>query len=112
MSQPDNIVRCIHAGTNEDQVWERYDNNTCGPTRRAKREMRRDGVLETAGSTSRARQKPADRTSTEINDISEAPGRGAGKLAAPIAHEVYHQFLPGPSIQEALMGTTAQGRLS
>ena len=40
-------------------------------------------------------QKPTDRTPTGITDISEATRRGAGMLAAPIAHEVYHQFLPG-----------------
>jgi hypothetical protein len=33
-------------------------------------------------------------------------------LAAPIAHEVYHQFLPGPSVQKGWMGTTAQGQLA
>ena len=89
----------------------RHDNNACGPTRRAERKMRRNRVLEAAGSTSRAHPKPADRTPTEINDISEAQGRGAGKLAAPIAHEVYHQFMPGSSVQEVLMGNTAQGWL-
>ena len=72
-----------------------YDNRACGPTRRAKRKMKRNRVLEAAGSIRRARQKPADRTPTGISDISEATGRGAGMLAAPIAHEVYHQFLPG-----------------
>ena len=71
-----------------------YDNSACGPTR-AKGKIKRNGVLEAAGSTRRARQKPADRTPTEIRDISEATERGARMLAAPIAHEVYHQFLPG-----------------
>ena len=72
--------------------------------------MRKNGVLEAAGSTSRAHQRPTDRTPTVIDSISEATGRGAGMLAAPIAHELYHQFLPGPSVQEVLMGTTAQGQ--
>jgi len=31
-------------------------------------------------------------------------------LVVPIVHEVYHQFIPGPSVQEALVGTTAQGQ--
>ena len=31
-------------------------------------------------------------------------------LAAPIAHEVYHQSPPGLNVQEALMGTTTQGQ--
>jgi hypothetical protein len=69
-----------------------------------------DGVLGAAESTSRARQKPATETPVETNNKSEAAGRGAGMLAAPIAHEIYHQFLPGPSVQEALIGTTAQGQ--
>ena len=72
-----------------------YDNRACGPTRRAKRKMKRNGVLEVAGSTMRSYQKPTDRTPTGITDISEATRRGAGMLAAPIAHEVYHQSLPG-----------------
>ena len=70
-----------------------------------------NGVLGVAGSTSRARQKPATKTPVSFNGKSEAAGRGAGMLAAPIAHEVYRQFLPGPSVQEALMGATAQGQL-
>ena len=45
-----------------------------------------------------------------IKGKSEAAGRGAGMLAVPIAHEVYHQSQPGPSVQEALVGTTAQGQ--
>jgi len=70
-----------------------------------------NGVLEAAGFTSRARQNPATETPVELNGKSEAAGRGAGMLAAPIEHEVYHRFLPGPSVQEALMGTTVQGQL-
>ena len=87
------------------------DKNTCGPTRRVKQKMRKTGVLEAAGSTSRARQKPAGKTPVRIHGKSEAAGRGAGMLAAPIAHEVYHQFLPGPSVQGASVGTSAQGQL-
>jgi len=78
--------------------------------RRVKRKTGVDGVLGAAGSTSRTRQKPATETPVRLNGKSEAAGRGAGMLAAPIAHEVYHQPLPGPSVQEALMGTTAQGQ--
>ena len=79
--------------------------------RRVKRRTGVNGVLGAAGSASRARQKPATETPVRVNGKSEAAGRGAGMLAAPIAHEVYHQSLPGPSVQEALMGTTAQGQL-
>jgi len=32
-------------------------------------------------------------------------------LAAPNAQEVYHQFLPGPSVQKELVGATVQGKL-
>ena len=58
---------------------------------------KKDEVLEAAGSTSRARQKPTARTPVQTGDISEAAGRGAGKPAAPNAYEVYHQFLPRPT---------------
>lgn len=68
-------------------------------------------VLGAVGSTCRARQKPSTRTPEQINRISEAAGRGAGKLPATNAQEVYHQFLPGPSVQGGLMGTTVQGQL-
>ena len=88
----------------------RHDNNTCGPTRRVKQKMRKNGVLEAAGSTSRARQKLADRTPVLNDSKSEVAGRGAGMLAAPITHAVYHQSIPGSSIRGALMGTTAQGQ--
>jgi len=86
------------------------DRNERSAPRRVKRRTGANGVLDAAGSTSRARQKPATETPVRINNKSEAAGRGAGMLAAPIAHEVYHQSLPGPSVQEALMGTTAQGQ--
>jgi len=66
------------------------------------------GVLEAAESTSRAPLKSATETPGEFSAISEAVGRGVGRLAAPNAHEVYHQFLPGPSVQK-LAGTTALG---
>src|SRR6266850_3944735 len=78
--------------------------STRGPPKRAKK----IGVLEVAGFTSRARQKSATKTLVENRRKSEAAGRGAGKLAVPNAHEVYHEFLPGPSVQE-LVVTTAQG---
>jgi len=68
-------------------------------------------VLEAAGSTSGARQKPVTKTCVVNRWNSEAAGRGARKLAGSIAHEVCHQFLPGPSVQEVLMGTTVQGGL-
>ena len=74
--------------------------------------MKKNGVLEAAGSTRRAHQRPTDRTPTSIDSTSEATRRGAEMLAAPIAHEVYHQFLPGPSVQEGWMGTTAQDQLA
>ncbi len=69
------------------------------------------GVLGAAGSTSRAYHKSATRTPVVINNKSEAEGRGAGKLAAPNAHEVYHQSPLGSSAQRVLMGAIAQGKL-
>ena len=69
------------------------------------------GVLEAAGTTSRAPLKSATRTPDNVSDISDALGRGAGMLAAPSTHEVYHQPLPGPSVQK-LTGTSALGEPS
>ena len=98
--------------TNGDYVGAVHNNNTRGPPKRVKKRMDVNGVLEAAGSTSsRARHKSATKTRVGIDDKSEAAGRGAEKLAAPYVHEVYHQFLPGPSVQKELMGTTAQGQL-
>ena len=89
----------------------RDNNGTYGPPKRAKRKVVENGVLEAVGSTSRALQKSATRTLDEIYGKSEAAGRGAGRLAAPNAHEVYHQFQPGPSVQKELVGITAPGEL-
>jgi hypothetical protein len=86
-------------------------NSTHGPPRRAKRKMVVNRVSEAVGSTSRVHQKSATRTLEGYHRISEAAGRGAGRLAAPNAHEVYHEFLPGPSVQQELVVTTAQGEL-
>jgi hypothetical protein len=55
--------------------------------------------------------RSATRTPVGILDTSEAVGRGVGMLAAPSAHEVYHQLPPGPSVQK-LMGTNALGEPS
>jgi hypothetical protein len=81
------------------------------PLKKVKGKLVNRGVLEAAGSTSRVPPKSATETPEEISNIFEAVGRGAGMLAAPNVHEVYHQFLPGPSVQE-LAGTTAPGEPS
>jgi hypothetical protein len=85
------------------------DNSIGGPSKRIKRKEKIHRVLEAGGSTSRAYQMPTTRTLEEIKCKSEAVGRGAGKLAVPNAYEVYSQFLPGPSVQQELVVTTAQG---
>jgi hypothetical protein len=72
-----------------------------------KRRMIVNEVLEAGGSTSRDRHKPATRTLVSINGKSEATGRGAEMLATPNVLEIYHQPLPGPSVQGELVGTTA-----
>ena len=84
-----------------DSVEIRNSSNTC------KRRKGANGALEAAGSTSRPR---GTRTPVRLNRKFEAVGRGAGRLAAASAHELYYQLLPGPSVQE-LMGATAQGKL-
>jgi hypothetical protein len=86
-------------------------NSTYGPPKRAKRKTAVNRVLEAVGSTNRAHQKSATKTLVVKHGKSEAAGRGAGRLAAPNAHEVYHEFLPGPSVQQELVVTTAQGEL-
>jgi hypothetical protein len=64
------------------------------------------GVLEAAGSTSRVPLMSTTKTPTGSSNNSEVAGRGAGMLADPNAQEVYHQFLPGPSVQKELVGAT------
>ena len=91
--------------TNDDCV-QAVNGSHSGPCKRVKRRVAANGVLVTTGSTSRPR---GTRTQAELNRKSEAAGRGAGRLAAPSAHEVYPQLLLGPSVQE-LMGATAQGK--
>jgi hypothetical protein len=87
------------------------DNSIGGPPKRVKRKERTNRVLEAGGPISRAHQMPMTRTLVDIKSKSEVAGRGAGKLAVPNAHEVYSQSLPGPSVQQELVVTTAQGEL-
>ena len=80
--------------------------------KRVKGKMTTNGVLEAAGSMGRARQNPATMIPvSENNSISKAAGRRAGKLVAHNTHEVYHQILPGPSVQGATTETTAEEEL-
>jgi hypothetical protein len=87
------------------------NHDTCGPIRRVKRKTRMNRVLEAAGSASRARRKPTARTLVQIRSKSEAAGREAGELAATNTQGVYHQLIPGPSVQGGVMGTTGPGQL-
>jgi len=73
--------------------------------------MANRGVLEAAGSTSRARHKSSTKTPVAINRKSKAAGPGVGRLAAPNAQGVYHQSLPGPSARKEVVGTTVQDQL-
>jgi len=67
-----------------------------------KRGMAAHGALEAAGRRSRVRRKPVTRTPVkETNNKFKAAGRGAERLAAQNAQELYHRFLLGPSAQES-----------
>jgi hypothetical protein len=79
--------------------------------KRSKRNMATSGVLGAAGSTSRAHHKSATRTPEVMNCKSKAVRRGAGKLTALNAYEVYDQSPLGSSVQRVLMETIAQGKL-
>jgi len=81
-----------------------HDINTCGSPEGAQRKPTSNGFLEAVGSTSGARQMPTIRNKNRMELRS-----GAGKLAAPKAHEVSPQFLPGSSVQEELVGTISAG---
>ena len=81
------------------------------PHKKAMGKMANRGVLEAAGSTSRARHKSSTKIPVQINHKSKAAGPGAGRLAAPNAQGVYHQSLPGPSARKELVGTTVQDQL-
>ena len=95
-----------------DESEARKDRSRRSAPKRVKRKTDANGVSGALESTSRARKKPATGTPVKISHKSDAAGRGAEMLAAPVAHEVYHRFQPGPSVQEALVGTVAQGQLS
>ena len=80
------------------------------PHKRGKTKMA--AVLGAVRSTSRTRRKPATRTQTVINDKSKATGQGAGRLATTSAQRVYHQYLPGPSVQQVLTRATVPQELT
>jgi hypothetical protein len=67
-----------------------------------------NGVLAAAEATGRAHRRPAARTPDTINGDPKTAGRGAGRLAATDAQEVYHQYLLGPSVRQVLVGGTGQ----
>jgi hypothetical protein len=109
-------VACPHAGDAGDCPRKRprgdedtYDDMGLGgnddhrrrPRKKGKGKMAVNGVLEAAGNTSRAHHKPAARTRTK-GDKSKTAERGAGRLAALNVQGVYHQSLPGPSVQQVL----------
>jgi hypothetical protein len=96
--------------TSDAYIQAIHDISTCGSPERVQRKLMSNGLLEAAGSTSRARQMLATRSPTKIGWNSEAAGSGAGKLAAPNAHEVSPRFLPGPRVPEELAETTVQGQ--
>ena len=93
--------------TSGGDVGTLHNDHACGRPERVKRKITLTGVLEATGSTSTAR---GARTLVQVKAKSEAVGCGVGRLATPTAHEVHHQPVPGPSVQE-LMGTTARGKL-
>jgi hypothetical protein len=82
-----------------------YDNDghQLHPRKKGMGKMAVTGVLEAAGTTSKARHKPAARTHTEINNRCKTAGCGAGRLAATTAQEVYHPSFPRPSAQHAMV---------
>ncbi|KAH9022077.1 hypothetical protein EDB83DRAFT_2430466 [Lactarius deliciosus] len=92
--------RC--AGTDDDDSY-----NYELPQQRVK--PTRDGFLEAAGSTKRARRIPAIGTQIGINSKSKAVERGAGRLASTTARGVYHRSLLGPSVPQGSVGALVQG---
>ena len=94
---------------NDDRFEEVNNGQIFSQHKRFKGKMTANGVLEAAGSMGRARQNPATMIPvSENNDTSKAAGRGAEKLTVHNAHEVYRRILPGPSVQGATTGTTAE----
>jgi len=79
--------------------------------KKVKGEMAVNGVLEAARHTRKARRKLVTRTPVEdFNGIFEVAGRGAERLAAQNAQELYHRFLLGPSTQESTVATAWQNQ--
>jgi hypothetical protein len=102
-----------HRSVEETSAWAEEGSNDHRPSphKKAKGKKANRGVLEAAGSKSRARHKSSTKTPVAIRDRSKALGPGAGRLAAPNAQGVYHQSLPGPSARKELVGTTVQDEL-
>ena len=81
-----------HAEDTYDQGDPRaVDGQEPRPRKKGKAKITTNGVLGAAGSTIRARRKPATRIpKTETNDKPEAAGRGTRRLAATKAQGAYH----------------------
>ncbi|KAF8487551.1 hypothetical protein F5888DRAFT_1810655 [Russula emetica] len=69
-----------------------------------------NGYPEAAWSEARTHRTPDTRVPTNNNYTSKEAGRGAEGLATPNVQGVYHRSLLGPSSQQGLVVTTAQGR--
>jgi hypothetical protein len=105
--------RCRRTEDTHEDVGQGYDDgHQAHPCKKGRGNTAGNGVLEAAGTTSKACHKLATRTPTPKSDKSKTVGRGAGRLAATMTQEVYHQSLPGPSVQQALVGATAPPQLT
>ena len=72
---------------------------------------RTSGILKEERSTTRTRHNLVARIpEAEIRNRPEEAGRGAERLAAPIAHGFYHQSLLGPSFQHGCAVEPADGK--
>jgi hypothetical protein len=89
-----------------DDEWG-LDSHQPRTNKKGKEKMAVSQVLDATGSSSKAHHKPATRTQAGTNRNFKTAGGGAGKLTAMTVQEVYHQSLPGPSVQQVLVWHTA-----
>jgi hypothetical protein len=91
-------------------IEEAIDDLRPSPHKKAKGKIAIQGALEAAGSASKACQKPSTKALIVNNSKSEVAGCGVERLTVLNTCKVYHPFLPGPSVQKEMVGTTAQGQ--
>jgi hypothetical protein len=114
MSSPAHVpvVTGTVLGKRPREAEDTHDGHQPNLHKKGKGRMVVNRALEAAEAVSTAHQEPAARNPAKLNEKPKTAECGAGRLAATTAQEVYHQFLPGSSVQQVLVGATAPQQLT